>query len=127
MANTLIKLADFTPAELRAWQKRLLEILVYFSDFCQKHQLKFYLAYGTLLGAIRHKGFIPWDDDVDVQMPREDFEKLYDFVKEIKFDKDNYFIISRDKLEYTFFLELGGKLGNFIVADINRKNFKNET
>ena len=49
------------------------------------------------------------------------FEKIS---KEIKFDKDNYFIISRDKLEYTFFLELGGKLGNFIVADINRKNFK---
>ena len=49
------------------------------------------------------------------------FEKIS---KEIKFNKDNYFIISRDKLEYTFFLELGGKLGNFIVADINRKNFK---
>lgn len=49
------------------------------------------------------------------------FEKIS---KEIKFDKDNYFIISRDKLEYTFFLELGGKVGNFIVADINRKNFK---
>ena len=48
------------------------------------------------------------------------FEKVS---KEIKFDKDNYFIISRDKLEYTFFLELGGKLGNFIVTDINRKNF----
>jgi len=49
------------------------------------------------------------------------FEKL---PKEIKFDKENFFVISRDKLEYTFFLELGGKLGNFIVADINRKNFK---
>lgn len=49
------------------------------------------------------------------------FEKVS---KEIKFDIENYFIISRDKLEYTFFLELGGKLGNFIVADINRKNFK---
>ena len=49
------------------------------------------------------------------------FEKVS---KEIKFNKDNYFIISRDKLEYTFFLELGGKLGNFIVAEINKKNFK---
>lgn len=50
------------------------------------------------------------------------FEKIS---KEIKFDKDKYFIISRDKLEYTFFIELGGKVGNFIVADINRENFKN--
>jgi len=49
------------------------------------------------------------------------FEKVS---REIKFDKDKYFVISRDKLEYTFFLELGGKLGNFIVADINRTNFK---
>ena len=48
------------------------------------------------------------------------FEKIS---KEIEFDKDNYFVISRDKLEYTFFLELGGKLGNFIVTDINRKNY----
>ena len=49
------------------------------------------------------------------------FEKIS---KEIEFDKDKYFVISRDKLEYTFFLELGGKLGNFIVADINRDNFQ---
>lgn len=49
------------------------------------------------------------------------FEKIS---KEIKFNKDKYFVISRDKLEYTFFLELGGNIGNFIVADINRKNFK---
>jgi len=49
------------------------------------------------------------------------FEKI---AKEIKFDNDKYFVISKDKLEYTFFLELGGKLGNFIVADINRENFK---
>ena len=49
------------------------------------------------------------------------FEKVS---KEIKFDKDKYFVISREKLEYTFFLELGGKMGNFIIADINRENFK---
>ena len=49
------------------------------------------------------------------------FEKIS---KEIKFDKDKYFVISRERLEYTFFLELGGKMGNFIIADINRENFK---
>ncbi len=50
------------------------------------------------------------------------FEKIS---KEIKFDKNKYFIISRNKLEYTFFLELGGNIGNFITVDINRDNFKN--
>lgn len=49
------------------------------------------------------------------------FEKVSN---EIKFDKEKYFVISRDKLEYTFFLELGGNIGNFIVADINRENLK---
>lgn len=49
------------------------------------------------------------------------FEKV---AKEIKFDKDKYYIISKDKLEYTFFLELGGKIGNFIIADITRNNYE---
>lgn len=47
-----------------------------FIDYCKAHDLKYYIAYGSLIGAIRHKGFIPWDDDIDVIMPRDDYEKL---------------------------------------------------
>ena len=74
--NNLMSLKNITPDELRKWQLRLLDILVYFRDFCEEHNLKFYLAGGTMLGAIRHHGFIPWDDDVDVRMFRDDYEKL---------------------------------------------------
>ena len=55
---------------------KLLEILVYFRDFCNENNLRFFLAAGTCIGAVRHQGFIPWDDDLDVQMFREDYEKL---------------------------------------------------
>lgn len=54
----------------------MLEMLVAFDEFCSKNGLTYYLSGGTLLGAVRHHGFIPWDDDVDVNMPRPDCEKL---------------------------------------------------
>ncbi len=53
-----------------------LDILSDFAKFCDKNRLTYFLAYGTLIGAIRHRGFIPWDDDVDVWMPRADYDRL---------------------------------------------------
>lgn len=66
--------------EVSAQMKRLwameLDIVKQFVAVCEKHQLKYWIMGGTLLGAVRHKGFIPWDNDIDLAMPRKDFNKL---------------------------------------------------
>ena len=57
-------------------QTRLLNLIKVFDELCRKHDITYYLAAGTLLGAIRHGGFIPWDDDADVIMTRSNWEKF---------------------------------------------------
>lgn len=63
-----------------------LEILKEIDDLCRKHGITYFLAYGTLIGAIRHKGFIPWDDDIDIWVPIEHYESLLNVLeKESKY------------------------------------------
>lgn len=68
-------------------------ILKSFHAFCTEHHLRYYLAYGTLLGAVRYKGFIPWDDDVDVMMPREDYNRFLELYR----DSDRYRLYAFEK------------------------------
>lgn len=62
--------------DLKTVQQYTTGILCYIDKVCRENQITYYLAYGSLLGAIRHQGFIPWDDDIDILMPRPDFEKF---------------------------------------------------
>lgn len=67
---------EMSQKEFREMQMIELNIMLYFDDFCKKHNLRYYMSGGTLIGAVRHKGFIPWDEDIDLHMPRPDYEKL---------------------------------------------------
>lgn len=61
-----------------------IDLLLEFDRVCKMHGLRYFLAFGSLLGAIRHQGFIPWDDDMDVVMPRDDYQKLWMYADDFK-------------------------------------------
>lgn len=86
---------------LKDIQSVSLDILKEFDKFCRENNLRYSLAYGTLIGAVRHKGFIPWDDDVDVVMPRPDYNKFIALYN----DNDNYACFAPEK--FNCFLAYG--------------------
>ena len=75
------------------FQTELLNILREFIKICDKYSLRWWACGGTCIGALRHNGFIPWDDDLDVAMPRPDYEKLWSLRNEI--NRDSRFVITR--------------------------------
>lgn len=79
-------------------QQIQIELLKEFDRICRKHNLKYNISFGTLLGAVRHKGFIPWDDDIDVTMPFEDFNKL-DSIMVSEMDQTKYYYRCPDNEE----------------------------
>ena len=94
------KLAVVPLEDLDKLRRKGLEILLYFKDICEKNNLKFYFCGGCCIGAIRHKGFIPWDDDVDIFMPREDYEKLAEIWEE-QADTEKYSYVRTTKDHFT--------------------------
>lgn len=80
--------------EVREWQLELLELLKEFDQICRENNLQYWLDFGTLLGAIRHKGFIPWDDDIDVSMMKSDVDKLLPILNE-KYKNSNIIVRER--------------------------------
>ncbi len=81
-----------------------LSILLAFDELCRRHGLTYLLAYGTALGAARHQGFIPWDDDIDAVMPRDDYERLWDLFPGDELAERLKLTTCRDKSStYSFF------------------------
>lgn len=73
-----------------------LEILRTVANICEEENLRYFLVYGTLLGAVRHQNFIPWDDDLDIMMPKEDHDKLIDFLQKYPEKLPHYKLFTPD-------------------------------
>ena len=72
---------EYREGDLKRIWKTETEIYQAIEKICEDHRLRYYAAYGTVIGALRHKGFIPWDDDMDVCMPRRDYEAFLKYAE----------------------------------------------
>lgn len=91
------KVSEVDPADTRKIQLLVFQIMLEFEKICKKNNLRFYLAGGSILGGIRHKGFIPWDDDIDITMPRPDYEK---FLEIAQTELPEEYILEKDCVPY---------------------------
>lgn len=95
-------------SKVREIQLKELELLKEFHDLCEKYGLTYYALGGTLLGAVRHKGFIPWDDDMDLGMPRKDYDI---FIKKYHKELSNHVLLKKHS----------NNLGNTSIVDTKTK------
>ena len=100
-------------------KKIQLEILAYIDSFCKKNNISYFINYGTLLGAVRHKGFIPWDDDIDISMDREHYNM---FIEKFNQDSSKYKILSldTDKAYFNNFI----KVVDTTTKIVDNRNYK---
>ena len=83
-------------------KKKLVDMMKWFHEFCVKNDLIYYISCGTMLGAVRHSGFIPWDDDIDVSMPRDDYNRLEQIMANNVFD-NKYILETPNTKEKDYF------------------------
>jgi lipopolysaccharide cholinephosphotransferase len=108
---------------LRRVQLIQLEMLIEIDRVCRKHNLKYNIAFGSFLGAVRHKGFIPWDDDADINMPYEDYKRLTEII-DSEIDGEKYYFRFQDKEEDCNITFAHLKRNGTVYTKPNREGFK---
>lgn len=104
--------------DLKKIHHQVLDILQEIDRICRKHAITYFLSAGTALGAIRHKGFVPWDDDADIGMLREDFERFRSVVKEELGEAYYYQTMGKGSDFYRNFDQVGRKNTSFVLYNV---------
>lgn len=97
------EMEGYRQLDLHEIHDRILDVMTFLHEFCEKNHIRYYVAYGSLIGAIRHKGFIPWDDDFDIQMPREDYIRFQKLFKEQCGNNSRYKLCTRANTQNYYF------------------------
>ena len=91
-----------TEISQEALHSHLMQMMKWFHNFCVNYKIRYYALGGTMLGAIRHQGFIPWDDDIDVGVPRDDYERMKDIIGNRLFDGYYFETMESPAFEYRY-------------------------
>jgi lipopolysaccharide cholinephosphotransferase len=102
-------------------QNKILEIAVYFDEFCKENDITYYLMGGSALGAMRHQGFIPWDDDLDVFMDFQNYSHLIDTCK-TKIDDEQFYFQKEGTEEWPLFFSKLRMNGTTFIEEDTRNN-----
>lgn len=107
---------------IRELQMIELNMLKYLDNFCRENQITYFLSGGTMLGAIRHNGFIPWDDDVDINMLREEYDKFSELVSKGIFENERYKALLPGEKNYAYpFIKIVDKETLLLESDFKKK------
>jgi lipopolysaccharide cholinephosphotransferase len=117
-------MSTIDPKVLREAQLIMLDMLVEFDAICKKHKLQYWLDSGTLLGAVRHAGFIPWDDDIDLSMPVEDYRKFKEIAKD-ELSENIFFQTRQTDREFKFdYIKLRSNKASIVEFHEKEKDIK---
>lgn len=111
-----MRYTEYNPETLKRLQKIEVDMLKDFNELCEKHDIDYFAIAGTAIGAVRHKGFVPWDDDIDIGMTRENYEKFLKIAK--KEYSDKYDVLNAETNEhYPLMTTMWSKKGTKFVVE----------